>query len=96
MLDLNKAQLSEVKKILERFVPEAEVRAFGSRVLGTARPTSDLDLALLGPQPIPLSTMTRLREAFEESLLPFRVDLIDWHDMSESFRALVQKKYEVM
>ena len=46
-LDLDPRDLAAVRAILRRHVPEFAVRAFGSRVRGTARRTSDLDLAIM-------------------------------------------------
>jgi hypothetical protein len=31
-----------------------------------------------------------LTEAFEESELPYKVDIVDWSTMSENFRKLIQ------
>lgn len=36
--------------------------------------------------------MGRAREAFEESDLPFKVDLVDWSLISEEFRRLIEAK----
>ena len=38
----------------------------------------------------------RLKAAFEESDLPFRVDLLDWHAIPEHFRATITRRYEVI
>jgi predicted nucleotidyltransferase len=48
MIELDKQHLDTVVSILRQHVPDLEVRAFGSRVAGTAREFSDLDLALVG------------------------------------------------
>ena len=60
--------------------------AFGSRVVSSAqdrarvKPHSDLDLAL-SATPLPLKQMFTLREAFSESDLPMRVDIVDMGDL---------------
>nr|WP_228518410.1 MULTISPECIES: nucleotidyltransferase domain-containing protein [unclassified Gluconobacter] len=64
-------------RILNEIVPDREVRAFGSRVTGKAKPFSDLDLAVMGDGPLPLETRARLEEAFSESDLPWKVDILD-------------------
>ncbi|MBS1945702.1 MAG: nucleotidyltransferase domain-containing protein, partial [Bacteroidetes bacterium] len=46
MLDLPADQLAIVRAILAEHVPHAKVWAFASRVRGTAKPFSDLDLAV--------------------------------------------------
>jgi len=37
-----------------------------------------------------------LIEAFQESGLPFRVDVLDWHAISPEFRQVIKRKYEVL
>lgn len=96
MIDLAPEQLAIVLRLLAVHVPECEVRAFGSRVSWTAKAHSDLDLALVGPVKIATSRLSRLREAFEESNLSIRVDLLDWHAVSESFRNVIAKQYEII
>lgn len=91
MFDLTATQITEVKRILAEFVPECTVRVFGSRAVGTHRHYSDLDLALCGKTPLEFSRMNRLREALQNSTLPFRVDFIDEHSASETFKNLALK-----
>ena len=82
MLDLSSHHLTLVRAILNQYVPHARVVAFGSRVKGTAKPYSDLDLAIIANTPLSFSTRTRLKEAFSESDLPFMVDIADWHRLA--------------
>ena len=96
MIDLRPDQLEVVKRILAEHVPECEVHAFGSRIAGTAKDCSDLDLTVVGTERIDRRRMGRLREAFAESDLPFRVEVQDWHTISKSFREIIEKKYEVI
>jgi predicted nucleotidyltransferase len=96
MIDLNPKHLETVKRILADHVPACEVRAFGSRVTWTAKDYSDLDLAVVGPRALESDTLRHLREAFEDSVLPIRVDVLDWHAISPSFRRVIEKRYEVV
>ena len=50
--------------------------AFGSRVKGTHKLLSDLDLCVLNE--IPILEKAQLQEDFDESNLPFKVDVIEW------------------
>ena len=86
LVDLNPAHRAIVEHILAEHVPECEVRAFGSRATWNARDTSDLDLAVIGDGPLPSRILTMLKEAFEESRLPMRVDVIDWNAITDGFR----------
>jgi predicted nucleotidyltransferase len=89
-LDLEDRDARTIRRILEEHLPELSVRAFGSRVKGTARRTSDLDLVLMTEAPIDLMRMAELKEAFTESDLPFKVDLLDRAATSEKFWRLVE------
>lgn len=96
MLDLTPAQLAEVHRILQAHVPGRTVRAFGSRVQGTAKPFSDLDLAVMGDVPLDFRQLADLIDALAESNLPFRVDVVDWAVTSEAFRGIIEAGYEVV
>lgn len=96
MIDVRPEHLETIRRILAEHVPECEVRAFGSRVTGTARDHSDLDLAVVGPRALGSEILRLLKEAFEESDLPFRVEVLDWHVASDSFRKVIQERYEVL
>ena len=95
-IDVSPTNLVTVRQILQQHVPKLEVRAFGSRVGWTARATSDLDLVLMTDAPLPIGQMVALKAAFTKSNLPFRVDIVDWASMSESFRRVIQREYVVM
>ena len=96
MIDLNPNHLETVRRILAEQVPDCEVRAFGSRVTWTAKDYSDLDLAIVGARALDSDRLRLLKEAFEESDLPFRVDVLDWHGISDRFRRVIERKYEVL
>lgn len=96
MIDLKPDHLEIVKRILSEHAPDCEVRAFGSRITGKTKDYSDLDLAVLCKAMIDRRRMGRLREAFAESELPFSVEVQDWHTISESFKKIIEKQYEVI
>ena len=86
MLNISPTHLESVKTILSNFVPDCEVRAFGSRCNGTAREHSDLDLCVCGNEKLDWKLLANLKDALMESDLPFRVDVLDYHAMPEHFR----------
>ncbi len=96
MIDLPADQLALVRTLLEKHFPECEVRVFGSRVTGRAKPYSDLDLALVGPVRLDSAKLAALREDFEESTLPIRVDVLDWHAIAPHFQKIVAAHHEVL
>lgn len=88
-IDITPEERVIVLRILNEIVPDREVRAFGSRVTGKAKPFSDLDLAVMGDEPLPLETRARLEEAFSESDLPWKVDVLDWAQADAAFQNII-------
>lgn len=79
--------------ILESVAPDSEVWAFGSRVHGRGlKPFSDLDLVVIGTGDAVARSASALRRAFEESSLPFRVDVAEWETLDEAFREIVRRE----
>ena len=93
MIDLKSEQLSLIKKILHRHVPERTIWVFGSRVDGTSKEYSDLDIAIIGTGPLPTKIFSNLKEDFAKSDLPFQVDVVDWNRISPEFQKIIKKKY---
>ncbi|MBN1981489.1 MAG: nucleotidyltransferase domain-containing protein [Chitinivibrionales bacterium] len=91
MIDITSEHLAIVRQILAEFVPEAEVFIFGSRATASAKRHSDLDLLIKGNAMIQRNLLKKLKIAFEESELPFRVDVVDWATTKRPFRDTIQK-----
>ncbi|VTU09026.1 DNA polymerase subunit beta [Actinobacillus porcinus] len=89
-------ELAIVREILQKYVPTYEVWAFGSRVNGNVKPYSDLDLAVITAEPLDLQTHADLVDAFSESDLPWKVDIVDWATTSDNFRQIILQKYLVI
>lgn len=64
----------------------AHLYLFGSRARGTAGRTSDIDIAVAPDRPLSAGTLARIREALEESSIPYEVDIIDLSTTDEAFR----------
>ena len=79
-----------VLEILHAHLPaETKIHVFGSRATGQCKPWSDLDLAIEAPTPLSLSTLASLAEAFDESSLRWKVDLVDRRTVSKEFGAMI-------
>ena len=76
-LQLTAAEIREVRTILDSVVGEMQVLVFGSRATGQARPFSDLDLLIVKPGRLSWAQRAELRDRFEASALPFRVDFVE-------------------
>lgn len=94
-LDITPNQKDLLQTLLCRYLPETVVWAYGSRVTGHSHPASDLDLVAFA-SPLQSAAVSGLREALEESNLPFRVDLFVWEQVPESFRATIMAAYVVI
>lgn len=95
MIYLETKHLNLVNSILQRWVPDCEVWAFGSRVHRRClKPFSDLDLVLITVLPLDSSRFGMIKEAFSESELPIRVDIVDWALLSDSFKEIIRKEHE--
>jgi predicted nucleotidyltransferase len=89
MLDLTPQQLALVRAIVAARLPQREVRAFGSRVTGCAKLHSDLDLVIMGDEPVADPVLAELHADFDDSDLPFRVDVLNWSDAPTSLREAI-------
>jgi uncharacterized protein len=96
MIAISENSLIMIKNILNKTIPHCEVRAFGSRVRGTNREYSDLDLAIVGEKRLGISVLGDVQEAFMESTIPFRVDILDYNAISEKFQKIIDAKYEII
>lgn len=92
LLDVTSSEKKLLLSLLQHHLPNTIVWAYGSRVKGTALPSSDLDLVVF-ITPEKQNDVSALRDAFDESNLPFRVDLFVWDDIPETFRKTIQKEH---
>ena len=94
-IDITAEQRKTVLALLARHLPNTTAWVYGSRVKWTARLQSDLDLVVFAT-PEQAGRVSDLREAFEESNLPFRVDLFVWDDVPEQFRKTIEAEHVVL
>ena len=97
-LHLPPRYLQQVRDILRRYLPHAEVWAYGSRVNGDYYEASDLDLVVRQPDDLtrPQTALSEITEAFSESDLPILVQIVDWARIPASFRAEIEAGYVVV
>ncbi len=90
-LALGAAETAIVRDILRAHLPPGTlVWAFGSRAAGRAKPYSDLDLAIDAGRALEIDELAALGEAFSESDLPWKVDVVDWRTAEAGFRNRVE------
>ena len=91
MADVSEDALRTVQDAPARYIPDRAVRVIGSRAHGPAKLFSDLDLVVMGEEPLDLVTRARLRDAFDDSNLPFAVDIVEWATSSGAFRQTITR-----
>jgi len=88
-IDVSQEQWNEIRKILQTYVSGYQILAFGSRATWKAKNYSDLDLVIITDNPLSISLFATIEEAFDESILPYKVDIVDWASTSESFQKII-------
>jgi predicted nucleotidyltransferase len=98
MICVSESEMKIISDILRSHISNGEVRAFGSRYKWTSKDYSDLDLAVAqyDKKSMPVMKLAEIREAFEESELPYRVDVLDYWRISNEFREVIDNGYEVI
>ena len=92
-VDIRPDHLGIVQGILREHLPAGvKVWVFGSRVNWTTKDSSDLDLALEGKSQLIHKVLGALKDAFEDSALPYTVDVVDLNRIGDSFRQIVESQ----
>jgi predicted nucleotidyltransferase len=89
-----RADLDEVRRIVLQGLGmhRARVWLFGSRARGTGGRASDIDVAILPLEPLPTSTLARIEEALERSLVLSPVELVDLSSADPALRERVERE----
>ena len=99
MIDIEQKYLDMVLQLIEQFVPQCEVWAYGSRVNGTSHRSSDLDLVIRNPADLEksLPAINDLKIATGESNIPLIIDILDWARTPEHFRReILNSPYQII
>lgn len=92
-IDLEPRHLKKIRSIFARHLPYKKVWAYGSRVKWTASNTSDLDCVVFGATD---SEIANAREAFDESDIPFEVQLLNWGTIPDDFKKNIKEGYFIL
>jgi len=91
---LDQKTISQIKSIIFQFLNRKtdKVFLFGSRAIGNGRKFSDIDIGIKSSRPISSKTMFEIEEAFEESQIPYTVDVVDFSKVAERFKSVTNQK----
>ena len=80
-----------MRDILREHLPAGfQVWVFGSRANWTTNDSSDLDLAVEGADGLGYKSLVGLEVAFEESDLPYTVNVVGLNAVSKEFKKIVE------
>lgn len=96
MIDVPLEQMQILNELIAQQLPDAEIWVFGSRMEGKAKPYSDLDLVIVLDKKMPFERYLSVRNAFDESELSFRVDVMDYHRLNPTFQKRIQDSHVVL
>lgn len=78
-------------KIIQTYLPLTKIYLFGSRARQDNSPESDIDIALDTGATIDQSVLNTIKELIEESAIPFSVDILDVHSISQELKNNILK-----
>ncbi len=87
--------LKILRKLLDKHLPGTAVWIYGSRVKSISTPKSDLDVVVFST-PKQRLQVSNLREEFDESDLPFQIDLFVWDDVPEAFKMRIKSEAVIL
>ena len=92
---LREIDRERLRGLMNTHLPGVTGRIYGSRVTGQAHDASDLDLALVSSDllPIPIDQLERFRQAVNDSHIPILVDARDWARLPQHFHAKIEKAF---
>ena len=92
-VDIRPDHLEIVQGILREHLPVGvKVWVFGSRANWTTKDSSDLDIALEGESKLSHKMLGALKDAFEDSTLPYTVDVVDLNAVGHAFKQIVKEQ----
>ena len=92
-IDIRSNDLKIVQQILADALPtNAKAWVFGSRATWKTKRSSDLDLAIDAGRVLTRAENSALADAFDESDLPYKVDVVDMHNVSDTFKAIIERQ----
>ena len=90
------SSLSQAKNrilpIIQKYLDTHKIKifVFGSQATDKSHDRSDIDVGLLGAEPVPLEVMMKIEHDLEE--VPYLIDLVDFSRVSSRFKDIALRK----
>ena len=90
---LQKKYLDQINQVLWLHLDKTRDKAFifGSWAIGDNRKWSDIDIGIESDRKLSIHLISRLHEAFEESNLPYAVDVVDFSGTTEQSKTVAKQ-----
>ena len=96
MIAASSEEFEIIINILNAHIKKGKVYAFGSRYKNNNKKFSDFDIAIDTGEKLSFEFLNILKDAFEESDLPYRVDIIDYNNISDRFKKIIDGGNEII
>ncbi len=85
---IDKRSLAILTAVMKKHVDTSRYRAFifGSRTQSVHRKYCDVDVGVMGPGKLPVSTLMQIKEELHNSDIPYLTDVVDFSSVSQDFR----------
>lgn len=83
----------KIREVFSRYLDSSNTKVllFGSYASGKAGSSSDIDLCVKGSSPLALEVWAKMDEDFRDSMIPKKVDLVDYHRVVQEFRVIIDR-----
>ena len=87
-MNITDTYLEEIRQTILWYFEDEDVSIalFGSRARGESRSGSDVDVAIIPHNGYDRRKLIYLRERLEQMNIPYKVELVEWNELSDSFR----------
>ncbi|HAG92177.1 MAG TPA: hypothetical protein DCL41_09905 [Bdellovibrionales bacterium] len=83
LFGLSQASLQKIGSVLKRHSQIERAIVYGSRAMGNFKPSSDIDLTLVGEN-LSTSDLLQIESELDDLLLPYSIDLSLFHQIENS------------
>lgn len=92
-MEMVEKELKEkIIRMIAAIVPNAKIILFGSRARGTARKSSDIDIAIDAGEQLPRIVLGEINSIFEASNIMLRIQVLDYNNIDNDIKSSIDKE----